>query len=215
MSRQFVLFLPGEYSVPERKLYKQYLNGRTTVAVDGGYRFFKLSKKQPDILVGDFDSIGKLPNNADNKIEIITFPIEKNKTDLHLAIDICLDRDAKDIIIIMPEIGEPDHYLGNLMLLISGRIKKWLKNGGKIKIIQQKIHYHILIYSSLTINNAKNATLSVIPISQTATLTATCTAYNVRNLKLHRGDSRALRNRITANRATVKLDGTGWVIISN
>ena len=56
--------------------------GDVVFAADGGYRHCQAAGLQPDLLLGDFDSLNDLPKG----IPIHTFPVEKDDTDTMLAI---------------------------------------------------------------------------------------------------------------------------------
>ena len=51
-----------------------------TIAADGGLRYFDALGRKPDVIIGDFDSLGFVPQDAQ------VFPVEKDDTDLMLAI---------------------------------------------------------------------------------------------------------------------------------
>ena len=50
------------------------------LAADGGYAHFAKLDRQPDGVLGDFDSLGYVPENA------VVFPVEKDDTDAMLAV---------------------------------------------------------------------------------------------------------------------------------
>jgi thiamine pyrophosphokinase len=194
------------------KFYKSLISNKLTIAVDGGFSFFKKSATLPDILIGDFDSIDKIPLNLKEKVEVFVFPKEKDKSDSQLAIEYCIRNNAKTIDIVMPDIGEPDHYIGNIMLMTSNIVKRWVKNGGEIIIKSRNYDYYFISYQRISLKNAKGNIVSVIPLSANASLSCSGTKYDIKNLIIKKGESRSLRNVITSQSATIKLDGEGIVI---
>ena len=52
-------------------------------AVDGGYAFLDAIGREPDVVVGDFDSLGYVPQSQ----RLHRFPMHKDKSDLELAFD--------------------------------------------------------------------------------------------------------------------------------
>jgi thiamine pyrophosphokinase len=52
-------------------------------AIDGGYAFLKKKGVNPDIAIGDFDSLGFVPEEPETEV----FPVRKDKPDTMLAID--------------------------------------------------------------------------------------------------------------------------------
>jgi thiamine pyrophosphokinase len=67
-----------------------------------------------DVLVGDFDSLGRIPDGIG---EVIQVPAEKNSTDTQLAVDIATERGANEIIIVGSTSGRADHTLSTLAIL--------------------------------------------------------------------------------------------------
>lgn len=55
-------------------------NNDLLIAADGGLQHFDKLDRKPDVLLGDFDSLGYVPRNGQ------VFPVEKDDTDLMLAI---------------------------------------------------------------------------------------------------------------------------------
>lgn len=52
------------------------------IAADAGYRYLQRMNIIPDIVMGDFDSLGSPPNHPN----IVKHPVEKDDTDLMLAV---------------------------------------------------------------------------------------------------------------------------------
>lgn len=87
---------------------------RFIIAADAGLSILQKEGITPDLIVGDFDSLGKLPNTS---VEIIRHPIEKDDTDMLLAIKEGLRR-GYDTFIIYGGLGRRlDHTLANLQSL--------------------------------------------------------------------------------------------------
>ena len=53
---KYILFLNNKYLSNDKDFYLDNLKSKTTVAVDGGIRFFLRNRIYPDLLIGDFDS---------------------------------------------------------------------------------------------------------------------------------------------------------------
>ena len=52
------------------------------IAADAGYRHLQALGIPPDMLIGDFDSLGEVPKG----VELLRFPVMKDDTDLMLAV---------------------------------------------------------------------------------------------------------------------------------
>jgi thiamine pyrophosphokinase len=207
-----ILFLQGTYPKSDLEYYKKRCRGKFLVAVDGGYSFFRKTGLTPQILIGDFDSIGRIPRNLSTKTEVIRYSSHKDKTDIELAVDYCLERGMSDIQIVQPSFGEPDQFVGNLMLLIrAGQLKRRVQ-GCVVHIINRRYEVCALAEGSGIITGGKGDCLSVVPISDKIVLSLVGTEYDVTDLTILRGESRGLRNQISASRAHVRVRGTALVI---
>lgn len=87
------------------------------IAADGGLAFLK--DICPDIVVGDFDSLGFVPNTENTVI----LPVEKDVTDMRQAVDIGFTKSYNTFVIYGGTGGRPDHTFANyaLLTLISER----------------------------------------------------------------------------------------------
>ncbi|MBR4971388.1 MAG: thiamine diphosphokinase [Oscillospiraceae bacterium] len=70
------IFCAGEFT----SLAQPITPGSTIIAADGGLRHTQALGLQPHIILGDFDSLGHIPEGAQ------VFPVEKDDTDSMLAI---------------------------------------------------------------------------------------------------------------------------------
>jgi len=106
MSRCFIVGA-GDYSggVPKR--------GDFIIAADGGYTALVSRGITPDLVVGDFDSLGGVPDHPN----IIQSPAEKDDTDMMLAIKQGIKRGCRTFIIDGALGGRLDHTLANIQLL--------------------------------------------------------------------------------------------------
>ena len=68
---------------------------------------------QPDIAVGDFDSLGFVPDCA----EVIKHPVMKNDTDTMLAVKTGFERGYNEFVIYGGVGGRPDHTFANYQTL--------------------------------------------------------------------------------------------------
>ncbi len=84
------------------------------IAADGGYETVKKLKLKPDILLGDFDSLGFIPEFEG---EIIKHPTIKDDTDTMLAIKTGLNRGFKRFVLYGCTGKRLDHTLANIQAL--------------------------------------------------------------------------------------------------
>lgn len=82
------------------------------IAVDGGYAHLEAIGVRPDVVMGDFDSLGYVPKFP----RVSRFPVEKDKSDMELAFERALARRAEEIYVYGGLSGRLDHTIANLQL---------------------------------------------------------------------------------------------------
>lgn len=113
----------GEISVGEEDL---------VIAVDGGLGYCGVLGLEPDLLIGDFDSVTEEEALAVRELErqiperILRLPVEKNDTDMLAALKEGLKRGYEDFRIYAGCGGRFDHTLANIQCLL------YLKNRGAV-----------------------------------------------------------------------------------
>lgn len=85
------------------------------VAVDGGFASLAAVGCAPDLAIGDFDSLGFVPEG----VPVRTFPPEKDASDMELALEEAFARGADAVEVYGALGGRLDHTLANLQLLAS------------------------------------------------------------------------------------------------
>lgn len=111
MSKTCCIFGAGEYG--SLTLTTQQLGGGLIIAADGGYGWLKDHGIIPHLAVGDFDSLGHIPEDT----EVLKHPVEKDDTDMLLAVREGLARGCTRFLIYGGLGGRLDHTLANLHVL--------------------------------------------------------------------------------------------------
>lgn len=83
------------------------------IAADSGLVYIEEAGYHPDLIVGDFDSLGYRPK-GDN---IVCHPVEKDDTDVALAAEIAIEKGYRKLYLFGIGGGRLDHTLANLQLL--------------------------------------------------------------------------------------------------
>ncbi len=111
MNQSCYIFGAGEYGnlIPDLK----ELSSGLVIAADGGFAHLSQWGVSPDLAVGDFDSLGFVPQG----IEVIRHPVRKDDTDMFLAVQEGLSRGCSRFYLYGGLGGRLDHTLGNLQIL--------------------------------------------------------------------------------------------------
>ena len=90
-----------------------FSNSEFVIAADAGLKYLEPLGIKPDLIVGDFDSLGEIPKGEN----VISHSPEKDETDMYLAVSEALKRGAKTLVIYGGLGGRLDHELANLQTL--------------------------------------------------------------------------------------------------
>lgn len=109
MSRFFCIVGAGDMSETKLNIPDEAF----IIAADAGLIALASAGITPDLIVGDFDSLGEVPNVGN----IVAHNPEKDDTDMLLAVREALARDAEQIVIFGGMGGRPDHEYANIQTL--------------------------------------------------------------------------------------------------
>jgi len=87
--------------------------GDLVIAADGGYAHLISLGISPDVVIGDFDSLGFVPSHAN----VLPYPKEKDDTDMMLAIRYGLGKGYRSFELYGGLGGELSHTLANIQAL--------------------------------------------------------------------------------------------------
>ena len=123
-----ICYIVGAMSLtPDLRPYPT--QGDYVIAADLGFDSLMAYGVNPDLAVGDFDSLGRAPQ-GDN---VLRHPVEKDDTDMLLAVRMGLDRGYGTFVLYGGLGGRLDHTLANLQTLhfLAGRgASGWLLGDG-------------------------------------------------------------------------------------
>lgn len=202
-----VIFVHGRYSKTKLGFYEKLCRGKYKIAADGGHKFFELSKIVPDLVIGDFDSLNKKSlAGLSKRTKVISYPVRKDKTDSELAVEYCLKQKFSSIDIVMPQLGQPDHFMGLISLLANPKAKR-----AKVRLVNHKFEIKLVINEKLRFNGCAGDLFSIKAVCEPIKLTCLGTEYDAKNLIVQPWESTALRNRIRLSKATVAITGRALV----
>ena len=85
------------------------------IAADAGYNYCRENNIMPDLVLGDFDSLGLAPDHPN----VMELPVEKDDTDMIFAVKLGLEKGYKHFFIYGGLGGDrPDHTVANLQTLL-------------------------------------------------------------------------------------------------
>lgn len=168
------------------------------IAADAGYRNAQELGERVNILIGDFDSLGTIP---EGNMEVLQVPAEKDLTDTQIAVETALARGADEIILIGGLGSRMDHSLSTLAILEDLRerhVHAHINNG------YNRVHY--LNASSTLILRSGFRYLSVLAIDEKIKgLSIDGCKYPLKRATLNRRLQYAISNEITGNCAMISL----------
>ena len=121
VSKKIAVILNGQMPKNEN-LIKQIKSSDYIIAVDGSGNTLIDLNIIPDVIIGDFDSINSLNDEA---IEFVETK-DQSKTDFRKTLEWCIDKNILEISIFGISGKSDDHFLGNYYTLNDfGTIIKW------------------------------------------------------------------------------------------
>ena len=108
-----VCYVVGAGDCPLLPIKKE--TGDIIIAVDGGVAYLERFGYEPDIIIGDFDSLGSVPEGNN----VIRLKPEKDVTDMFAAIETGVSHGFNEFEIFGATGGRLDHTLANIQLAAS------------------------------------------------------------------------------------------------
>jgi len=182
--------------------------GDLLIAADGGARVAGKLGVTPQVLIGDLDSFSarEVKSLEDGGTKVIRYPVEKDETDLELALDFALGEGAGEILILASFGGRLDQTLGNLSLLNREDLR-----GVQVRMDDGRDEL-MLIHSRATIHGAAGDIISLIPLGgEAGGVTTRGLQFPLEKETLYPQKTRGISNRMTGGSAVISLE-TGVLI---
>jgi thiamine pyrophosphokinase len=159
-------------------------------ATDGGARYASTLNVTLDAIIGDMDSLSDLEQQDTNNAEIISHPVEKNETDLELAI-IYAEKQGADQIVIVGAMGRRmDMTIANILLITRASLRSC-----RIEVWHAEQTGWIIKPPSGNISGHPGDTISLIPIAGCASaITTNGLKYPLKNEELSYKSARGISN---------------------
>lgn len=182
---------------------KYFKNAGIVICADSGAFHLRRFDIKPDILLGDCDSIAQEDYTAlaGDGVTILKYPVEKDKTDSELAVDLALEKGCSSVVILGALGTRLDHSVSNIFLL-----KKLLEAGAEGVIADE--HNEVrLINSRITIERDGCEKVSLLPLTQRVCgITTKGLYYPLCDASIEQGSSRGVSNEFTGDAAEVALN---------
>ncbi len=200
-----MLLIGGEG--PTREYILPFIREATCiVAADSGLDLAREMELQPNLVVGDMDSISDQSLLEDYPPEqVLRFPVDKDETDTEIGLRILAEKGFDRVILIGGGGGRLDHLLG-ILLLFEREIcpSVWITAREHIELISDHAEYATQI----------NQLISFFPIgSSVSGLRSTGLKWPLNGLKWRRGDI-GISNRAVSNRVTVDVESGRLLMIT-
>jgi len=175
------------------------------IAADGGMTHCRALGIKPSIVIGDLDSLDPdyLKSLQTSGTKIISYPADKDQTDLELALFKALDLGSDEILVLGALGARWDMTIANLLLSASPEFSKVA-----IRLIDG--HQEIFLLKGngeLTFKGKKGDMLSIVPLGQDAYgVTLRGLEYPLENDVLRFGATRGISNVLIDDTATVYIE---------
>jgi len=193
-----LLFLNGDIPFHVfRKLYKNSQN--YIIAADGGANKLREYSIDPDVIIGDFDSVSLEVLNYYKKTNTEIFKIsEQETTDFEKALNFCINKKIKKLTVFGAVSERPDHTLNNFSIL-----KRFRRS---IDVTLFSNEFEIYFIKSFTLFNYKiNNTVSLIPFPKAVSVITEGLKYKLYEEDLELGKREGSLNVSNAKKIKVSL----------
>jgi thiamine pyrophosphokinase len=172
------------------------------IAVDGGTRYAWEVGVDPQLVIGDLDSLAPAERGRlrSSDAQISRFPPRKDETDLELALLRAASEGAESIILLAALGGRLDQTIANLLLLALPEL-----DGIDVRVVEGP-QVAFLIRSEALVEGRPGDTVSLIPLAGDAVgVTTEGLEWCLDGDTLHFGPARGVSNVLTAERASVRV----------
>ncbi len=204
MNRTCYIIGAGDVSYPKLQADSDDL----IICADGGYRYSNILGRECDLVVGDFDSFGSVPE-TENKI---VAPCEKDETDMMLAVDYGYSEGYRDFILFGALGGERwDHSVANIQLLYYIASK-----GAKGTIIHGDEVFSAFKNDTLCLGNDLKGYISVFSLSdESRGVTIKNLKYTLENAVLNAFNPVGVSNEFIGEKAEISVKDGVLLVVYN
>jgi thiamine pyrophosphokinase len=196
-----VIFANGEFTEPQRVRDLLRVDD-LIIAVDGGTRYAWEVGADPQLVVGDLDSLtaDEQQRLRSSGVEISSFPPRKDKTDLELALHRAVSEGADSVVILAALGGRLDQTMANLLLLTLPELRNV-----DVRVVDGR-QEAFLIRDGARIAGQRGDTVSLIPLKgDAAGITTQGLEWTLDGETLRFGATRGVSNVLAMEQASVRV----------
>lgn len=171
-----------------------------TIAADRGLEAFDAAGIEPDMLIGDMDSIRPdILAKYEGRLEERKLNCIKDDTDGVDALDIALKRGATEVVFLGALGGRLDHAIANVMLLVRAH-----RRGAKARILSEDTEIW-RVDGETVLKGMKGETISLLPLGEAEGVTIEGCFYTISDYCLTSDYPIGVSNVVTADEARISV----------
>lgn len=187
------------------RFYETPEEGDLVIAADRGYDIALSLGITPDLVVGDFDSLGAVPKGQN----VVALNVRKDDTDLEHAVKLALDKGCRDFVVYGAVGGALDHTIGNIAVaeLIA-------RHGGKSVFYGGGIALTVICGGTVSLRAQEQGRVSVVSLDSVSHgVSISGLSYAVNGIDLYRASTLGVGNLFIGEAAEISVaDGTLLII---
>ena len=177
------------------------------IAVDGGLMYLEDAGIEPDIILGDFDSLGYTPNGQC----VIEHLPEKDDTDTMLAIKLGVEKGYKEFVLYGVLGKRLDHTIANLMI-----VNYLSDNGCKCTIVDEGVIIRNVFDGKLVLESKESGVFSVFTLKDKAEgISIRGAKYEVENVAFTNSIPLGISNEFVGSEVVIEVKDGQLIVMEN
>lgn len=175
------------------------------IAADGGLKTLQDMNIVPDMIMGDFDSLGYVPDGEN----VIRHEVMKDDTDMMLAVKFAMDKGYENIVIYGGTGGRVDHTISNIQTMLYAS-----RRGASIEMCDSTNHYFAITDGNIRINGEFKGMFSVFALGGIAhNVTVKNALYCIDNFEMSPDNPRGVSNSFVGKEVTISVEKGSLLIV--
>lgn len=204
-ARGFHVVVVSGGAEPDVRVARQLGVVDLVIAADSGLSHAASLGLSVSTAIGDFDSVSAnvLSQAEARGVEIVAYPVNKDATDLELALELAVARGATRVTMVSGGPGERlDHFLGEISVLTASFLSECQIDGWfgatRVSVIRPVF--------ALTVSGTPGDLVTLLPVTPEANgVTTTGLQYPLSNATLHAWRTRGVSNVLLGDSAVISL----------